>query len=186
MGALPVGAPKQFLIWVNRDFMSSRRDWDKARKYQIVWERGGLPFWQEGWAPEGRDKSPSQPSCQPHSEHPVASNKPFSLSIQWFATADSKASPFIDGDGVEYRPLKRSCVYEFFGFPESEIDIICRTASSIFRSDVEFDLGEALDGWDEFLKPRYGFRIADEITSKHCITFKTSFRYQVKKANFRK
>jgi hypothetical protein len=37
--------------------MSGRFDWEKARKKQLVWLRGPLPSWQDGWAPWLHDKS---------------------------------------------------------------------------------------------------------------------------------
>lgn len=36
-------------------------DWQKARRRQLVWERGGLPVWQDGWSqrPPSDEASPS-------------------------------------------------------------------------------------------------------------------------------
>src|SRR5438105_2281526 len=35
--------------------MAPRLNWDKDKKRELVWRRGALPYWQDGWAPEVRD-----------------------------------------------------------------------------------------------------------------------------------
>lgn len=32
-------------------------NWEKARRRQLVWERGGIPVWQDGWAPFRSERS---------------------------------------------------------------------------------------------------------------------------------
>src|SRR5688572_9450391 len=32
-------------------------DWNKAKMRELVWRKGALPYWWEGWKPEHRDSS---------------------------------------------------------------------------------------------------------------------------------
>lgn len=36
--------------------MARRLEWEKSNRASVVWHKGGLPHWADGWAPEPRDR----------------------------------------------------------------------------------------------------------------------------------
>lgn len=102
--------------------MSRGINWDKVRRNRIVWEKGGIPVWQDGWGPGCKNETSGAKTNEKFSalESLESENGPLTLSIRFSSPRNPRTVSFI---------------YEFHAFHPGDCPTITRRIDEFWTSN---------------------------------------------------
>jgi len=135
-------------------------DWQKAKKRQLVWERGGIPVWQDGWSPRppSADVSPasiSVPAPPAPLDHSLPVG-PFTLKVELQADREIVIAFNFTNTHPEHRRLLPNFVERLL--QESVPAFLFRFDDSILFDysyhNAQYILSETRLEWTREVRPR--------------------------------